>query len=111
MGGPSGLASGSDPATRSQTSGFLSRRSSDFPVRQRFLTLVLRYLEVDSMIVADEIRKPERFASALRPVIRRYAAQVRLRPGTAIPALLLPGIGDVLATFYILQLSRYCSKS
>jgi ATP-binding cassette subfamily B protein len=33
-------------------------------------------------------------------VVRRYIAQVRRRPAIAIPALLLPGIGDVLI-FYV----------
>ena len=41
-------------------------------------------------------RDPERLAAALRLVLRRYAAQIRRRPAIAIPALLLPGIGDVL---------------
>ena len=35
-----------------------------------------------------------RLADALRLVVRRYAAQVVRRPGMAIPALLLPGIGN-----------------
>ena len=51
------------------------------------------------MIVADENRDPLRFSAALRLVIRRYAAQVRRRPLVSLPALILPGIGDVLV-FY-----------
>jgi ATP-binding cassette subfamily B protein len=41
-------------------------------------------------------RDPRRLAAALRLVLRRYARQVRLRPLLAVPALILPGIGDVL---------------
>ena len=47
----------------------------------------------------DPDRDSKRLTEALRLVVRRYARQVRLRPGLAIPALLLPGIGDVLV-FY-----------
>ena len=48
---------------------------------------------------SDSDRDPARLSSALRLVVRRYIRQVRLRPALAIPALLLPGIGDVLV-FY-----------
>jgi len=51
------------------------------------------------MIVVDEKRDPTRFSAALKLVLKRYAAQVRRRPALAIPALLLPALGDVLA-FY-----------
>ncbi len=51
------------------------------------------------MIIVDENRNPKRFSAALWLVVARYAAQVRRRPGVCIPALLLPGIGDVLV-FY-----------
>src|SRR6267154_3907151 len=51
------------------------------------------------MIVVEEHRNPQRFGAALRLVLRRYLAQVRRRPAIALPALLLPGIGDVLV-FY-----------
>jgi ATP-binding cassette subfamily B protein len=51
------------------------------------------------MIVMEEKQNPERFSAALRLVLRRYAAQIRKRPAVAIPALLLPGIGDVIV-FY-----------
>jgi ATP-binding cassette subfamily B protein len=46
----------------------------------------------------DDVRPTDsrRLAAALRLVLRRYAAQVRRRPGLAIPALILPGIADVL---------------
>ena len=37
---------------------------------------------------------PDRLPEALRLVVSRYAAQVIRRPATAIPALLLPGIGN-----------------
>ena len=37
---------------------------------------------------------PDRLADALRLVVRRYAGQVARRRGIAIPALLLPGIGN-----------------
>ncbi len=45
-------------------------------------------------------RDPRRLAAALRLVLRRYAAQVRARPAIAIPALVLPGVADVLI-FYV----------
>src|SRR5262245_16244822 len=51
------------------------------------------------MIIADENRDSRRFSAALRLVVRRYARQVRHRPLVSIPALILPGIGDVLV-FY-----------
>ena len=44
-------------------------------------------------------RDPKRLAEALRLVVRRYTRQVRRRPAVALPALLLPGIGNVLV-FY-----------
>ena len=47
----------------------------------------------------DADRDPRRLAAALRLVVRRYTAQVRRRPGLAIPALLLPGIGSILVFF------------
>ena len=47
----------------------------------------------------DAPRDPQRLSQSLRLVLRRYAAQIRRRPGIAIPALLLPALGDVL-TFY-----------
>jgi ATP-binding cassette, subfamily B, bacterial len=48
---------------------------------------------------SDSDRDPGRLSAALRLVVRRYLRQVRLRPALAIPALVLPGIGDVLV-FY-----------
>jgi ATP-binding cassette subfamily B protein len=50
-------------------------------------------------MMEEKTRDPLRFSAALRLVIRRYAAQVRRRPLVALPALILPGIGDVLV-FY-----------
>ncbi|HEY6509210.1 MAG TPA: ABC transporter ATP-binding protein [Vicinamibacterales bacterium] len=44
----------------------------------------------------DTERDPQRLSQALRLVLRRYAAQVAKRPGVAVPALLLPGLGDAL---------------
>jgi ATP-binding cassette subfamily B protein len=44
-------------------------------------------------------RDPRRLREALKLVLRRYAAQIRRRPAVALPALLLPAVGDVL-TFY-----------
>jgi ATP-binding cassette, subfamily B, bacterial len=47
----------------------------------------------------DEDRNPGRLREALRLVLRRYAAQIRRRPALAVPALILPAVGDIL-TFY-----------
>jgi ATP-binding cassette, subfamily B, bacterial len=44
-------------------------------------------------------RDSKRLSASLWLVVRRYAAQIRRRPALAVPALLLPGIGDVLV-FY-----------
>jgi ATP-binding cassette subfamily B protein len=44
-------------------------------------------------------RDSRRLSQALRLVLRRYARQIRRRPWISVPALLLPGIGDVLV-FY-----------
>ena len=44
----------------------------------------------------DTERDPRRLSEALRLVLRRYAAQVAARPWVAVPALLLPGLGDAL---------------
>ena len=49
---------------------------------------------------ANRERDPRRLAGALRLVVRRYAAQIRRRPSLAIPALILPGVADVLI-FYV----------
>jgi ATP-binding cassette, subfamily B, bacterial len=49
--------------------------------------------------VTNTDRDPERLTEALRLVVRRYGRQIRRRPALALPALLLPGIGDVLV-FY-----------
>ncbi len=44
-------------------------------------------------------RDPRRLGAALRLVVRRYIAQIRRRPAIAVPALLLPGIGDILILY------------
>ena len=49
--------------------------------------------------VQNADQQSTRFGAALRLAVRRYAVQVRRQPAIAIPALLLPGIGDVLV-FY-----------
>src|SRR5690349_5885473 len=46
--------------------------------------------------VPEPDRDPRRLVAALGLVVRRYAAQIRRRPAIALPALVLPGIGDVL---------------
>src|ERR1700704_2918826 len=50
-------------------------------------------------VTPDTDRDPQRLSEALRLVLRRYARQIRVRPATAVPALVLPGIGNVLV-FY-----------
>jgi ATP-binding cassette subfamily B protein len=47
----------------------------------------------------DESRNPARLREALRLVLHRYAAQVTRRPGLAIPALVLPAVGDILTMY------------
>jgi ATP-binding cassette subfamily B protein len=49
-----------------------------------------------TMTAPDDDRDPQRLWAALRLVLRRYAAQIRRRPATAIPALVLPGVAEVL---------------
>ena len=44
----------------------------------------------------DPERDSTRLGQALRLVVRRYGAQIRRRPGLALPALLLPAVGDIL---------------
>lgn len=41
-------------------------------------------------------RDPQRLTAALRLVVRRYCSQLRRRPAIAIPALVLPGLGQIL---------------
>src|SRR5262245_37792669 len=41
-------------------------------------------------------RDPERLSAALRIVVRRYCSQIRRHPAMAIPALVLPGLGQIL---------------
>jgi ATP-binding cassette, subfamily B, bacterial len=43
-----------------------------------------------------ENRDPERLSAALWIVVRRYFAQIRRHPSVSIPALVLPGIGNIL---------------
>src|SRR5262245_22963898 len=43
-----------------------------------------------------ENRDPERLTAALWLVVQRYTRQIRRRPAVAIPALLLPGLGEIL---------------
>jgi ATP-binding cassette subfamily B protein len=47
----------------------------------------------------DDSRDPRRLSQSLRLVLRRYGAQVRRQPSIAIPALLLPALGDVLTVY------------
>src|SRR5215510_4708774 len=47
----------------------------------------------------DPPRDPRRLSQSLRLVLRRYATQIRRRPWIAIPALLLPAVGDVLTVY------------
>jgi ATP-binding cassette subfamily B protein len=44
-------------------------------------------------------RDPQRLTAALWLVARRYCSQVRRRPGIAIPALVLPGLGDIFILY------------
>ena len=44
----------------------------------------------------DDDRNSRRLNEALRLVLRRYGRQITRRPWISVPALLLPGIGDVL---------------
>jgi ATP-binding cassette subfamily B protein len=48
------------------------------------------------MTTAPDESDPTRLKAALRDVLRRYARQIRERPAVTLPALLLPGLGDVL---------------
>jgi ATP-binding cassette subfamily B protein len=41
-------------------------------------------------------RDPMRLRAALTLVLRRYGTQIRRRPALALPALILPGVGDAL---------------
>ncbi|MBK9316928.1 MAG: ABC transporter ATP-binding protein [Acidobacteria bacterium] len=47
-----------------------------------------------------ENRDPRRLTAALRLVVRRYAFQIRRRPAVSIPALVLPGLGNIFV-FYV----------
>ena len=50
----------------------------------------------DAMTAPTAESDSARLRAALRQVLRRYYGQIRARPALAIPALILPGIGDVL---------------
>jgi ATP-binding cassette subfamily B protein len=52
-----------------------------------------------AMTATNADRDPQRLTEALRLVVRRYVRQIRRRPAVALPALLLPGVGNVLV-FY-----------
>jgi ATP-binding cassette subfamily B protein len=47
----------------------------------------------------DPPRDPRRLSQSLRLVLSRYGRQIRRRPRVAIPALLLPALGDVLTVY------------
>ena len=47
----------------------------------------------------EDDRDPRRLRLALRLVVQRYAAQVRRRPWLAVPALVLPAVGDILTLY------------
>jgi len=53
-----------------------------------------------AMTNETENRDPERLTAALWLVVRRYCRQARRRPVIAIPALLLPGLGEIFS-FYV----------
>jgi ATP-binding cassette, subfamily B, bacterial len=49
--------------------------------------------------MSPETRDPRRLSQALRLVLTRYSRQIRRRPRIAVPALLLPALGDVLTVY------------
>src|SRR5215468_3793986 len=49
-----------------------------------------------AMTTETDDRDPQRLTAALWLVVRRYCSQIRRHPALAIPALLLPGIGQIL---------------
>ncbi len=51
------------------------------------------------MTTETDNRDPQRLTAALWLVVRRYCSQVRRRLGLSIPALVLPGLGEILG-FY-----------
>src|SRR5262245_17007847 len=53
-----------------------------------------------AMTEETENRDPKRLTAALWLVVRRYCRQARRRPVLAIPALLLPGLGEIFS-FYV----------
>src|SRR5262245_33182085 len=51
---------------------------------------------ITAMTTETDNRDPQRLTAALWLVVRRYCSQIRRHPAMAIPALLLPGIGQIL---------------
>src|SRR5262249_5161076 len=49
-----------------------------------------------AMTTETDNRDPQRLTGALWLVVRRYCSQIRRHPAMVIPALLLPGIGQIL---------------
>jgi ATP-binding cassette, subfamily B, bacterial len=52
------------------------------------------------MTTETDNRDPQRLTAALWLVVRRYCAQIRRRAAISIPALILPGLGNILI-FYV----------
>ncbi|MGH9753737.1 MAG: ABC transporter ATP-binding protein [Blastocatellia bacterium] len=48
------------------------------------------------MATETDNRDPQRLTAALWLVVRRYCSQIRRHPAIAIPALVLPGLGQIL---------------
>jgi ATP-binding cassette subfamily B protein len=62
-----------------------------------FAERVSSYLNLfTAMKNETDIRDPQRLTAALWMVVRRYIAQIRRHPTVAFPALILPGIGNIL---------------
>src|SRR5499426_744093 len=51
---------------------------------------------ITAMTNETDNRDPQRLTAALWLVVRRYCSQIRRHPAIAIPALVLPGIGNIL---------------
>src|SRR5262249_60024555 len=51
---------------------------------------------ITAMITETDNRDPQRLTAAIWLVVRRYCSQIRRRPALAIPALVLPGLGQIL---------------
>ncbi|HKE05903.1 MAG TPA: hypothetical protein VKE91_17770 [Blastocatellia bacterium] len=48
------------------------------------------------MTTETDNRDPQRLTAAIWLVVRRYCSQIRRRPAVATPALVLPGLGQIL---------------